>query len=357
MGCRKLGPVTARLLLSLCSLCASCKMRAHSRCVCGALTNTWCYQQPGRPHVSSSSVSSARRLFLGPPKKPARATPHTARHDTHSPRRRATHRAPRCCSVRPVFAQCVHHRVHPFPLRTSLARLTYPTQERRRTTAVSPHPMRVQGRQVCRQCRQSSMPPTTGTIKPIVSAIASTIASTIASKMDGLDTRACARPRRQLRPRQHAADAGSLRQSSRGGGVHRRRRGRRGRRRRRGPRRLRLAGPALLRPGTEGQQRHAASRTCVVQSRVRPHAEDEARPPLPRLLRPRLKIPPSAEGEVTWPEPAARTTRHRMRMRFCLAPGFAWRVNRSCVGLAMHAASAVSAQLSVLNRQCSTVSA
>ena len=46
-----------------------------------------------------------------------------------------------------------------------------------------------------------------------------------------------------------------------------------------------------------------------------------------------------------------------MRMRFCLAPGFAWRVNRSCVGLAMHAAPAVSAQLSVLNRQCSTVSA
>ena len=175
--------------------------------------------------------------------------------------------------------------------------------------------------------------------------------------MDGLDTRACARPRRQLRPRQHAVDAGSLRQLSRGGGVHRRRRGRRGRRRRRGPRRLRLAGPALLRPGTEGQQRHAASRTCVVQSRVRPHAEDEARPPLPRLLRPRLKIPPSAEGEVTWPEPAARTTRHRMRMRFCLAPGFAWRVNRSCVGLAMHAASAVIAQLSVLNCQCSTVSA
>ena len=92
---------------------------------------TWRYQHPAtRVFIFSPAP------LLRPTQKLALATDST--HRAAPQPRTATHRAPRCCSVRPVFAQCAHHRVHPFPLRKSLARLTCPTQQRRRTTAVSP---------------------------------------------------------------------------------------------------------------------------------------------------------------------------------------------------------------------------
>ena len=99
--------------------------------------------------------------------------------------------------------------------------------------------------------------------------------------------------------------------------------------------------PTSVRPGTECQQRHVASQACVVPGRVRPHTEDAALPPLPRLLRPRLEIPPGAEGKVTWPNPPHA---HRMRMRFCLAP-----VCGSLVGWAGGARSVCGRLWSVLN--------
>ena len=67
---------------------------------------------------------------------------------------------------------------------------------------------------------------------------------------------------------------------------------------RRGRRRIRLAGSAISRAGAEGEQHHATARLCVVPDRVRPHAEDTARPPLPRLLRSRVEVPAGSQGEV-----------------------------------------------------------
>ena len=121
------------------------------------------YQHVAPRGATSSRASTRVFIFsvspaplLRPTQKLALATDST--HRAAPQPRTATHRAPRCCSVRPVSAQCAHHRVHPFPLRKSLARLTCPTQERRRTTAVSPPSYACPG-PPSMPPRPSSMPP------------------------------------------------------------------------------------------------------------------------------------------------------------------------------------------------------
>jgi len=52
---------------------------------------------------------------------------------------------------------------------------------------------------------------------------------------------------------------------------------------------------AISRACAEGEQHHETARFCVLPDRVRPHAEDTARPPLPRLLRSRVEVPAGSQ--------------------------------------------------------------
>ena len=67
----------------------SCKVQVHTRCVCGARTNTWCHvvlPAAGRPTRVFSVFSPAPLPRPTAPQKPARATPRATGHGPRTAR-------------------------------------------------------------------------------------------------------------------------------------------------------------------------------------------------------------------------------------------------------------------------------